>query len=152
MGVMLPPTLWGPRQQLRQRGTKDIPVRSRTRHVRPLALAAVVALGSSVIGVAAGGGAAAKPKPASDSPGFLPYSAGHAPALAPEAEGPAFQAARDAYFADRVYSGSKPLSVEQVAKLHGKAAAQAATLQRKGKNGGSASPSTAKPAPTLTAP
>jgi uncharacterized repeat protein (TIGR01451 family) len=56
-----------------------------------------------------------------------------------EAEGAAFQAAREAYFADRVYSGSKPLSVEQVAKEHGKAAAQAKKL---GASGSTASPLT----------
>lgn len=58
---------------------------------------------------------------------------------ATEQEGPAFQAARDAYYADRVYSGTQPLSVETAARQHDKAAAQAAKLHQ-GASGTSAGP------------
>lgn len=52
-----------------------------------------------------------------------------------ENEGQGFQSSRDAYFSDRVYSGTKPLNVEQAAALHDKGASQARALGQK-KNGG----------------
>ena len=64
-----------------------------------------------------------------------------------EAEGPAFQAAREAFYADRVYSGTQPLSVEDAAKEHGKAAAQAKKL---GGSGSTASPAAAASGPAWT--
>jgi len=62
----------------------------------------------------------------------------HQPA---ENEGPGFQAARNAYFSDRVYNGAKPLSVEQAARLHDKGANQALALGQKKNHGGGGGPS-----------
>lgn len=67
-----------------------------------------------------------------------------------EAEGQGFQDARDAYFADRVFSGTQPLSVEQAAQLHDKGAAQARALGRGKKGGSSSSSSSATPGATIS--
>jgi photosystem II stability/assembly factor-like uncharacterized protein len=80
----------------------------------------------------AAGGAAPGSKAKSDAAAFLPYSTGHNLMRAPENEGKGFQQARDAYYASRIYSGTKALSVEQVARLHERGAAQAAALTNRG--------------------
>ena len=94
-----------------------------------------------------GGGAtasAANPLVVDDSPRIAPPAKGHTGPV--ETEGAAFQAARNSYYADRVYSGTQALSVEDVAKLHGKAAQQAAKLRASGGTAGAAAAAVADPA------
>ena len=68
-----------------------------------------------------------------------------------ENEGQGFQSSRDAYFSDRVYSGTRPLSVEQAAALHDKGASQARALgQKKNGGGGPSGPAWSSIGPTTT--
>ena len=118
----------------------------RSRGTRAIALSGgALLLTTSLVSLAGAGGASAKTG-VSDQAQFGKLGPG---TMKPkEAEGAAFQAARDAYYADKVYSGSQPLSVEQVAKEHGKAAAQARKL---GATGAPAGP-TSGPAWTTIGP
>src|SRR5213080_4156443 len=119
----------------------------RSRGTRALALTSgALLVTASLVSVVDVGGAAAQPSAGNDAAQLVKTKGTLAPS---EAEGPAFQAAREAYFADRVYSGSEPLSVEQVAQEHGKAAAQAKKL---GADGSTAGPSIAGPAWTTIGP
>jgi uncharacterized repeat protein (TIGR01451 family) len=101
-------------------------MRVRSRATRAIALSGgAVLLTTSLVSALGTGGASARPG-ASDQALLAKTARG---ALTPkEEEGGAFQRAREAYYADRVYSGTEPLSVEQAAKEHGKAAAQAKKL------------------------
>jgi uncharacterized repeat protein (TIGR01451 family) len=109
----------------------------RSRGARALALTGgALLLTTPLVSIVDAPGASARAGAVSDDAHLVKLSKG---ALSPaEAEGPAFQAAREAYYADRVYSGSTPLSVEQVAHEHGKAAAQAQKLGGSGSTAGAA--------------
>jgi uncharacterized repeat protein (TIGR01451 family) len=117
----------------------------RTRGTRALALTSGALLVTTpLLGLLSTSGAQARPAGTDDARVSKTASGALKPS---EAEGPAFQAARDAYYADRVYSGTNPLSVEQAAKAHGKAAAQA---KKQGGGGSTASPSAPTTGPAWT--